>query len=100
MTITTENGEPIELTPADSHAGPGNCYSRQQINGTCVWIRRPGDRWHRCTNAERSWHATARLAELAASAADAFAALGAVDPMRPEIAEKQAILVETRVQKP
>jgi hypothetical protein len=91
-TIRLPSGETIELTPADSHAGPGHCYSGQNVNGTGVWIRKPGERWFRCTRGERSWYATACLAELASTAAEAFDVLGAIDPtIRPPAVAPSAV---------
>lgn len=66
MIVTLRHGDRIEVTQADSYAGPNRCFSRLAVNGTATFIRREGEpdsAWRR-VNGGRSMHMTIRWAEV------------------------------------
>lgn len=70
-TLTFPDGV-VDVTAADAHSGPGDCYDRLHVNSSCVWARRDGGPWHRCEEA-RGWFRAAEEAAVFDTAADAWA---------------------------
>jgi hypothetical protein len=72
-TVHFPDGSTLEFASGDQYAGPGNCYSRQQVNTTCSWLRRPGGPWVR--TGQRSLHRSIRSAEQYPTADQAWEAV-------------------------
>lgn len=72
----------IEVTGGDAYGGPGNCFSKLNVNTTANFVRKNGGRWHRAD--QRSEHKLRKLIESCEAADEVMHTLCFVEREQPK----------------